>query len=205
MNIRYKLTSQDLTTYNGFQWTLNEWKETVGGWELCSPGWLHCYSHPLIAILLNRIHANIHNPRLFKCEVEGKTLDDRGLKEGWTRMRLIEEMQIPRVSQNQSIAFAILCALEVSQNQCFIEWANNWLSGKNRNIESAHKVYADSHIYSTDINAAYAAYVTDYGSCYTCGSSSYTAKAAKYSIFWGDKKNIKINLIELAEKAMQYT
>ena len=58
MNIRYKLTTQDLTTYNYTKWVLNEWKETSGTGKLCTEGWLHCYTSPLLAILLNPIHAS---------------------------------------------------------------------------------------------------------------------------------------------------
>lgn len=81
--IRYKLTDQNMQTYNGYPWKRGKWQEPIGDSSyLCNPGWLHSYSHPLIAVLLNPIHANIKNPRLFKCLVKGKHLNDRGLKEG---------------------------------------------------------------------------------------------------------------------------
>src|SRR3989304_4485465 len=71
----YKLTDQQMRTYGDCQWTLGEWKETSGEGNLCGPGWLHFYTHPLLAALLNPIHANIQNPRLFRVEAEGATLD----------------------------------------------------------------------------------------------------------------------------------
>ena len=137
MNIRYKLTTQNLTTHNDCQWTINEWKETSGNGKLCTDGWLHCYTDPLLAILLNPIHADIHNPKLFEVEVEGETLSDNGLKEGWNRMRLVKERKVPEITKTQRTAFGILCVLEVYEEETFVEWANNWLSGKDRSRESA--------------------------------------------------------------------
>ena len=54
----YKLTNQEMQTHNGFQWELGEWQETSGEGGLCGPGWLHYYSDPLLAVLLNPIHAD---------------------------------------------------------------------------------------------------------------------------------------------------
>jgi len=156
MKIRYKLTTQDLTTYANTKWVLNEWKETSGKGELCTKGWLHCYTHPLLAILLNPIHANINSPKLFKCEVEGKRLTDNGRKEGWTRMRIIEEMEIPQLSLINKVAFGILCALEGCKNKKFVLWANNWLENKDRSKESAAAYYSAYAAYAA-AHAAYAA------------------------------------------------
>ena len=152
--IRYKLTNQDMITHNTCQWTLNEWKETSGKKKLCSNGWLHCYSNPLLAILLNPIHANIDNPRLFEVEVEGNNLTDNGLKEGWTRMRLVKELDVPKITIKQRAAFCILCALEVNKNENFILWANNWLSGKDRSKESAYAAYYAAAYADADASAA---------------------------------------------------
>lgn len=62
----YKLLTQDMTSYGGCQWVLDEWKETDGQGSLCGPGWLHYYAHPLLAVLHNPIHADIASPRLFR-------------------------------------------------------------------------------------------------------------------------------------------
>jgi len=185
MNIRYKLTKQDLTTYNKTKWVLNEWKETSGLGGLCTEGWLHCYTSPLLAILLNPIHADIINPKLFKCEVEGKCLTDNGKKEGWTRMRIIEEIEIPQLSLINKIAFAISCALEVNNDKKFVLWANNWLENKDRSKEYAY--YA--------ANAAYYAYYA--------ANAANSAAAAYYAANAADAACANIDLIKLAEKAME--
>jgi len=198
MNIRYKLTDQDLITFNNTQWILNEWKQTSGLDGLCTDGWLHCYTNPLLAILLNPIHADIINPRLFKCEVEGKCLTDNGLKEGWTRMRIIEEMEVPQLSPVNKVAFAILCALEVCKEEKFVKWANNWLDGSDRTEDLLTFKGEDSKIKYYTFNAAY------YYSCNT--DLSYHAASACYCSL---KESLKENnfygrLIKLAEKCLEY-
>ena len=216
-NIRYKLTNQDMITYNTCQWTLNEWKETSGNGKLCSNGWLHCYSNPLLAILLNPTHANIDNPRLFEIEVEGENLTDNGLKEGWTRMRIVKELDIPKITRIQMVAFGILCALEVNKNETFIKWANNWLSGKDRSKESAYDAYvsvyaanvsdsvSDYDYYAADAAARSAAAANadnaanDSVSAYDYSAARSAADAAAY---YADRDE-KINLIEIAKKAMK--
>ena len=126
----YKLTDANMRTHNEFQWEVGKWVETSGEGELCGPGWIHCYHHPLLAVLLNPIHANFKHPRLFEAEVSGKSLDDRGLKIGWQKVRLLEEISIPKITKEQKIRFGIFCALRVYKEKSFVAWAKRWLSGK---------------------------------------------------------------------------
>jgi hypothetical protein len=132
-----KLVSQTLTTYNDTLWVPGEWRETSGQGELCSNGWLHGYTHPLLAALLNPIHANIRNPRLFLIEIAGYRKDDKGLKFGATKMRLTTEISLPALTTEQKVKFGILCVLPVVQNQDFVQWAHRWLSGVDRSAASA--------------------------------------------------------------------
>ena len=133
----YKLTDQNMQTYNGCKWVLGEEKTTSGEGELCGPGWLHCYSDPLLAVLLNPIHADYENPRLFRAHVGGTSNPDHGLKSGYTKMTLIEEIPVPAISTEQRVRFAILCAMKVYRNPGFVQWGENWLSGKDRSAEAA--------------------------------------------------------------------
>ena len=64
----YKLTDGDGQTMSGTQWGPGVSHSGTGEGELCGPGWIHAYEHPLIAVLLNPIHANIQNPRLWEAE-----------------------------------------------------------------------------------------------------------------------------------------
>jgi len=132
-----KLTTQNLTTFDGFQWTPGEWVETSGQGDLCSSGWIHAYTHPLLASLLNPIHADIRNPILFAIEAEGARKNDHGLKVGFTRMRLMQELDLPVLTPEQRIAFGIYCALEVYSEPSFVAWAQCWLGGSDRSPETA--------------------------------------------------------------------
>jgi len=135
---RFKLVSQNYKTWNDTDWRTTKWKETSGeGGRLCTKGWLHCYTSPELAVIMNPIHADIDNPRMLIVKVEGKTLDDYGLKEGWTRMRRIKEIAVPEITLVQKVAFGVYCALEGSADRKFIKWANDWLSGKDRSAEAA--------------------------------------------------------------------
>ena len=213
MNIRYKLLNQDLISYGNCKWELFVWKETDGIGELCSSGWLHCYSNPILGLILNPIHANINNPRLFKVEVDGKTLNDNGLKEGWSRMRIIEEMDVPNITLTQKIGFGIYCSLEVYKEKDYVTWANKWLSGEDRTIVSAKAVAnaaAYAAYYASDA-AAYAAYYASDAAAYAAKSAAYAASdagyaaanAAAYAIKYTARKNKEIDLISILEKAMK--
>jgi len=139
MERRYKLTDQNMQTHNGCQWEIGAWKETNGDGELYGPGWLHCYAHPLLAMLHNPIHAEIATPRLWVVEVTGRQKTDGQMKEGWSRMRLVEEMPLPTVLAVQRVAYGILCALEVCSIVKFRTWATAWLSGEDRSGGAAEQ------------------------------------------------------------------
>ena len=105
-----KLVRQDMTTRGGFKWVVGKWykipKEQQGG-DLCSQSWFHCYSHPLLAVLFNPIHADFDNPRLYEIRVRGKKKTD-GLKFGFTEMKLEKRIALPVLTTNQKVAFALL-------------------------------------------------------------------------------------------------
>jgi hypothetical protein len=193
MEIRYKLTTQKLTTYNGCQWALNEWKETDGFGKLCAEGWLHCYTNPLLAILFNYIHADISNPRLFEVEVEGKCLTDLGKKEGWTRMRLVKEIEVPVISHIQRIAFGILCAKKVCKDKQWNKWADKWLSGEDRSETSAKAVYDRYNkieFFSLAQNACAS-------TCYAAGTYDGAKSIPSYAVM-NDAANISANAADAA-------
>jgi hypothetical protein len=141
MTIVYKLTNQEMQTGVSppaklTRWVIGEKQTASGKGNLCGRGWLHAYIHPLLANFLNPIHANFSNPRLFECEgFIGK--DDNGLKIGCTELTILKEIPLDKISTNQRVAFCILCAKEVYNNEEWNTWANNWLSGKDRSLTAA--------------------------------------------------------------------
>jgi len=157
----YKLTNQHLQTHGGYQWTVGEWRETDGSGDLCGPGWLHAYEDPLLAALLNPIHANIDAPRLWECEADGDGKDERGLKCGVRRLRLVREMPLPAVTTTQRVAFGILCAGSMYPGTNWALWAERWLSGEDRAAAAAYAAAYAAHAahaaYAAAAAAAYAA------------------------------------------------
>lgn len=109
---------------------------------MCSNNYFHAYHDPLLAVLLNPIHAYINNPRLFKVLVDGESKDDKGLKCGYKSMTLVEELELPEITSNQKIAFGILCALEVYKEPKFVSWAENWLDGSDGSDNAARAARA---------------------------------------------------------------
>lgn len=137
----YKLTDKDCCTYNGTRWGVNVTHEVTGEGELCGPGWIHAYTDPLLAVLLNPIHADFTNQRLWEAEGEiGK--DDCGLKVGCKKLTTIREIPLPEISTEQKFRFAILCALEVFTEPSFVKWANNWLENKDRSSSAAEGAWS---------------------------------------------------------------
>lgn len=132
----YKLTDENGQTYNNTQWGEGVTHTASGKGKLCGPGWLHAYTDPLLAVLLNPIHANFSNPRLWEAEGEvGAT--DFGLKVGTTRLTTIREIPLPDVTSNQISRFAILCARRVCRDEAWNRWADKWLSGEDRSAAAA--------------------------------------------------------------------
>jgi hypothetical protein len=211
MTKAYKLTNELTQTHNNTQWVLQEFKETSGKGNLCGPGWLHYYSDATLAAFLNPMHANFAAPRLFEIEVQGLIKEDHGLKYGCTKMRLVQELQFIKPTVEQCIKFGILCALEVYKDAAFIKWANSWLDGTDRSIESARAAAADAR-------AARAAYAADAaGAAARAAADAYAdadaARAAARAAAWAARSAADaaadaagtLDLVAIAHKAMEGT
>ena len=197
--IRYKLTDQNMETYNHTKWEIGISKHTDGSGGLCSSGWLHCYSHPLLAVLLNPIHAKISNPLLFKCDATGNHKYDMGLKEGSTTMVIIKELPLPSITLNQKIAFGILCSLEQYKEPTYVRWALNWLNNTDRS-ESAAESAAESAW-----NAAWGAAESAWSAAESAESAAKSAESAAKSAAWSAAEStIQINFLKLAKEALKY-
>ena len=185
---KYKLTTQNLTTHNGFQWEVGEPRTTSGDGELCGPGWLHYYHHPLLAILLNPMHADISDPILWEAEANGIHLDDHGLKGGCTQLTLTNRIELPTITLTNRVAFGILCAKTVCNDPAWNQWADDWISGKDRSAEAAARSAARS--------AAAAAWAAAWAAA-AARSAARSAEAAA--------RSAAIDLIAIAERAVTIT
>jgi hypothetical protein len=202
-----KLTNQNMQTHSGFQWELGKWYEINKDKRyhkgLCSNNWFHCYNHPLLAVIFNPIQANIKNPRLFTVNVKGKKLSNRNVKFGFPYMKLVKELLVPEITATQRIAFSILCTKQVYEDKQWNEWADNWLSGKNRGAAYAvASATANAAAYATAYAAAYA---TAPVAAYVAYAAAYaTAYAAAYAVAYVAAFATDVNLISLVKKAMEY-
>ena len=141
MRTGYKLTDQNMRTHGGCQWRLGEWHESAGEGEIRGPGWLHGYDDHLLAMFMTPVHSGISELRMFRTELDGARIDDRGLQHGHARMRLVEELPVPVVTNEQRVRFAIFVCLDlrwcVPLPDVFVPWAARWLSGSDRSKEAA--------------------------------------------------------------------
>jgi hypothetical protein len=136
MTTLYKLTDKDGRTRGETQWGEGVTHTTDGHGNLCGPGWLHAYTDPLLAVLLNPIHGNFADPLLWKCKGKiGKR--DHGLKVGCTSLTTLRQIPMPAVTTEQRVRFGILCAWEVYAEPAWREWADAWLAGASRSERAA--------------------------------------------------------------------
>jgi hypothetical protein len=203
----FKLTNQALQTHNNYQWTVGEWCEAPGTGVLCTNGWLHWYHSPELALLLNPIHADIKDPRLFVAEASGAMRDDLGLKGGSTKLRIVQEIQYVAPTTEQRVKFAILCASAVCRDKSFIKWANGWLDGSDRSCGAAAAAAdaadaAASNAAASNAAAARAAAKAAYYAADAAYSNA-NANAAYYAADAANAAGIKLDLAAIAKLAME--
>lgn len=137
----YKLTDADDRTYHGCQWGENVQHVTSGKGESCTPGWTHWYTDPLLAIMLNVVHGNFDPTTAHMWEGEGTVvLNVNGTKVGCADGRTIRRIDLPLMTPEQRVRYAIFCALETQRNPIWRRWAKGWLSGADRSAKAANTV-----------------------------------------------------------------
>ena len=131
----YKLTDHNHQTRNNTQWGPGVSHSGTGKGRLCSKGYIHAYTHPLLAVLLAPLHVLWSAPALWEAEGD-VVLSDLGLKVGCVTLTTTKQIEMPIVTTEQRVRFAILCATEVYEEPGFVAWAEGWLSGKNQAAEA---------------------------------------------------------------------
>ena len=187
--IVYKLTDADDRTRNDTQWGEGITHTASGNGELCTANWLHCYSDPVLAVLMDPIHGGYgDNGHLWKCETpdQARQLDDKGTKLGVSSLTTLELIDLPRVTLEQRIRFAIYCARQVTTNTMWVRWSDEWLRNENRARTNAigAAIRAAAYAGSAADAAAYAAYAAAaatedaYTAAYTAAANVGAADAA---------------------------
>lgn len=177
----YKLVSQNYKSYGGMTWEIGKTNKAKGkGNKMCTDAVLHCYSHPLLAVMFNPIHANIENPRLLEIHCSPVVATD-GLKYATKTQRPVKELPLPVLSKNQRVAFAIKVALKVCKLSAFVIWANAWLDGTARSAYAAARAADATRSYAADAaDAAAAAYEAAYAAA-RAADAAYDAADAAYA------------------------
>jgi hypothetical protein len=197
MAILYKLTTQDGYTRKGESnqclWGPGVSHSGTGEGDLCGPGFIHAYTHPLLAVLLNPIHASIGNPLLWECEGD-VVREDKGLKVGCVTLTTLRAIDLPVFTPEQRVKFAILCAKTCCSDAVWLTWAEKWLSGDDRSLSAATaaaaRAEARAAVWATWAAAAAAA------AGWAEAAEARAARAAEAA------RAAPINLIALAEQAI---
>jgi hypothetical protein len=179
--IMYKLVSKDWTTHGGMKWEIGKTNcATKPGTEMCTNQVLHCYNDPRLVVIFNPIHANISGPHLLEIRVD-KIVNSDGLKFASKEQTPIKEIEPPKLSLNQKVAFAIKCALLVYKEASFVSWANNWLGNVDRSDSTAAAAYDYAAAAYAARAAAYAAAYAAYAAAYAAAAYDYAAAATAYA------------------------
>ena len=201
MTIYYKLTTQEGKTKNNTQWGENLTHEATGDikQDLCSDAWIHAYTHPLLAVLMNPVHANIKNPILWEGNGEGKAKFEP-LKCGFRKFTTLRQIPLPEVTDVQKIAFGILCVKEVYKDPSWNQWADKWLSGEDRTKSSADAAaayaaaaYAAAYAAAADVVAYYAADAAAYAAADAADAASNAAAYAAYYAYYASAAEYAAN------------
>lgn len=209
----YKLTTQDFKTRKG---KTNEtlWGEGVthsgtGEGGMRGPGYIHAYTDPLLAVLLNPIHVRICDPVLWECEGDvAKT--DHGLKVGCVTLTTLRRIDLPAVTTEQVVKFAVHCVLEIRPSPAFAKWAAGWLDGSDRS-ESAARAVAWASAWAAKTEEAAKAAETAADAAVWAAKTEEVAWAAKAALVaartaaWAAEwaaQVVEIDLIALARKAI---
>lgn len=177
----YKLTDGDGKTRNNTQWGPGVSHSGTREGGLCGPGWIHAYEHPLIAVLLNPIHADFKSPRLWEAEGE-IAIRDGQLKCGCATLTTILEITLPEITAEMRARFAILCVKDVCACSAWNAWADKWLSGEDRSAEAAAS--AARAAYRSAASAASAAYRAAYDAAAWAAEAAWAAAEAANRASW---------------------
>src|SRR5215472_11220809 len=177
----YKLTDRYGKTQGDTQWGPEVTHEARGGAEqdLSSDGWIHAYESPLLALLLNPIHAGFDSPRLWKAEGEVEKRDG-ALKVGCRKLTTTTEIPLAVVTVTQRVRFAILCAKQVYDDKMWKMWADKWLRGEDRSPEVAEVARAEAWAATSAAEwaaVAAAEWVTESGAAEWAATSAAAAAA----------------------------
>ena len=209
MTTLYKFTEGDWTTRNKTLWGPNVTHTASGQGLICSAGYLHAYTDPLLAELFREIHVSFKKPILWVAEGT-VVINDKGIKVGCSQLTTINTIDTPQISTEQRVRFAILCVKAIYKNKDWNDWADKWLAKTDRTYvraaDAAHAAtYADA-AYATYAYAAYAAADAARAATYadaTYATYAYATYAAARAATYAAARATTLDFISLAKEAMK--
>jgi hypothetical protein len=197
----YKLTDEFGSTKNNTHWSegikheiAKELRDSTK--PLCSKHYLHAYENPLVAVFMNNRHAKFSKPRLWLATGWVSKRDGQ-LKCGCFSLKIIKEIQLPKLTVAQRVRTAIYCALSHPVSNNFHTWAVDWLSGKDRTRAAA--AYAAAY----DAAAAYAAAAADAAAYAAADAAAYATASAASAAYAAYAAYAPINLIEIIKRSIK--
>ena len=132
----YKLTEWNYKSKDNRIWGEGIEHTTIGGGVFSDPCWIHAYSHPVLASLLNCIGECFTNPVLWEAESGPRLEGPSGINVATTRLKTIKIIPLPELTLEQKIKIALRCVLSQLESEEYAEWAQKWLDGSDRTRES---------------------------------------------------------------------
>lgn len=153
MTTVYKLTNGSSMTRNSTLWGEGITHKVSGQGSICTSGWLHAYIDPYVAVFMDPIHGDYGEKGLL-WEAKGIIGINDGTKLGLSQLTTVRQIQKPKVTVNQRVAFGILCSLCVYNNKKYVRWASAWLNGIDRTAKSAAATKASHYCVAAQRAAA---------------------------------------------------
>lgn len=191
--IRYKLVDQQYRTRAGMpqetywhELSDGSYPEIVAhgdGNDLCTDGVIHSYASPLLAAIMNPVHANIDNPRCIEIEASEIVADD-GTKAGHKRARMLREIPLPTTTRRQRTIFTILAVRAIPDRNpipSWESWADQYLAAPINLAKAREAVYAATEAAKAAVYAVYAVYAAK--------AVANEAKAAAYAATAANEAN----------------
>jgi len=93
------------------------------------------HTSPLVAALTHPDSVDGDHNKMFEVN-RWKVNVDSTNPEAYT---VVKEVPVPTVTLGQKVAFTVATIREIYHDSDFVQWADDWLSGKDRSVESARK------------------------------------------------------------------
>jgi hypothetical protein len=134
---RYLMTDLDGRTRRGFRIETGR-VDVRNAWntDIVAENIWECGESPLLAVMANPVHVECVRPRLF--QLSGNTVNNAGV--AYFQHHRIREIDIPSVSAEQKLVFAMYCVRTLSPEHAFAAWAERWLAKIDRSVVGAKLV-----------------------------------------------------------------